>query len=63
MDHKTVLNKLLADACPFELDVNGDPDVRTFIIETHCVSHKITARLVSTVDEIQYEILGMEYND
>lgn len=57
MNHTEALNLLLANSCRVD---HGEDDLRTFVFDLHCVEAKITARLVSTVDSIQYEIINVE---
>lgn len=61
MTHTQVLNLILAHACPQDYD--NVRDVHIFRIETHCTEWLIEARLVSTVREIQYEIVSIKIVD
>lgn len=61
MDHEYALNHLLANACPTW--VSDDGDIRQFTFDIHCVEAVITAKLVSTVDSIQYEIISIDMED
>lgn len=56
LDHTTVLNLLLSHACPVD-DRTGD--TRTFRIDLHCKEVEVEARLVSTFQTIQYEIVAV----
>ena len=57
MNHAAVLNAMLANNCPSD---DLSTDVRTFYFEGHCVEFTITARMLSVVPEITYEILSFE---
>jgi hypothetical protein len=73
MNHTDTLNLLLANACPANVtrgdgspifnpgtDKKMSDDLYTFNLDLHCVNAVITARLVSTVETIQYEIVSCE---
>ena len=59
MNHVDVLNEMLANNCPSD---NLSSDIRTFYFEGHCVEYKITAKLLSIVPTITYEIISFEMN-
>lgn len=56
MPDKLDLNLILSHACP-----NGGHDdatgISTFIVETHCIEWTITAKLLTVLPTITYEIL------
>ena len=56
MNHTDALNLILSNACPMR--VEGDE--YTFHVELHCAIAVVNARLISTKDTIQYEILSVE---
>lgn len=58
MDHYDVLNAILANDCPRSTENDGL--IKTFEFELHCVTVRIKAELISTVDTIQYKILEFE---
>lgn len=55
MTHTEALNLILAHACPQA----NDDDVSTFVFDLHCQEVTVKARLVSTFQTIQYEILSV----
>ena len=59
MNHTKVLNAMMANNCPSD---NLSSDIRTFYFEGHCVEFKITAKLLSIVPTITYEIISFEMN-
>lgn len=58
MDHYDVLNAMLAENCP--TDKSEDGMVSDFEFEGCCITFRIKAELISTVDTIQYKILKFE---
>jgi hypothetical protein len=58
MEHRDVLNAMLAENCPTEKSDDGL--ISDFEFEGCCVSYRIKAELISTVDTIQYTILEFE---
>lgn len=56
MTHEEALNLMLANSC-HNTNLDGN-DV--FIFEGHCLMFRITAKLISTLDTIQYEIINLE---
>lgn len=58
MTHEEALNLILAQSCHNGPDEN---DVRTFHITLHCVEMQVKAKLASTVDTIQYEIVDVTF--
>lgn len=56
MTHTEALNLLLAHACPS----HNDGDLSFFTIDLHCQSFEVVARLVSTLNTIQYEIVSVK---
>lgn len=58
MEHYDVLNAILSEDCPREIMEDGLVRIHEF--ELHCMTVRITAKLISTVDTIQYEILDFE---
>lgn len=57
MNHVDVLNEMLANNCPSD-DLSSD--IRTFYFEGHCSEYKITAKLLTVVPTIAYEIISFE---
>jgi hypothetical protein len=55
--HIEALDLILANACPADLLADG---VRTFHLQLHCREVEVKAKLISTVDRIQYEILDVK---
>lgn len=60
LTHYEVLNQLLANACPAQLDVDGVDGVNLYHVELHCAQFAIKASLKSTWNEIQYDIHSIE---
>lgn len=58
MDHTTALNLILANCCP----VRRVADTDVFILEGHCMDFTVYAKLVSTKDSIQYEIIKVDWS-
>lgn len=58
MNHYDVLNAMLAENCP--TDKSEDGLINDFEFEGCCVSFRIKAELISTVNTIQYKILEFE---
>ena len=56
MNHVDALNLILANACPSEV---LDDDIKVFILELHCGEAEVRARLISTMNTIQYEVLSV----
>ncbi len=57
MNHTEVLNAMLANSCSSD---NLSSDIWTFYFEGHCIEYKITAKLLSVVPTITYEIISFE---
>jgi hypothetical protein len=58
LDHYDVLNAMLAENCP--TDKSDDGLISDFEFEGCCVSFRIKAELISTVDTIQWKIIEFE---
>jgi len=56
MNHEQALNMMLANSC-HNTDAEGN-DI--FMLEGHCLTFRVTARLVSTLETIQYDIVNVE---
>lgn len=58
MTPESVMNQILYCACPADQLPDG---TRIFLIETHCVSWEIKAKLVSNItEEPNHKIISME---
>lgn len=53
-----VINEMLANACPREKVGN----LSVFEFDLHCATVRITAELISTYKEIQYNVISVEIN-
>lgn len=59
MTHTDALNLILANCCSNPAPHKGE-DVLMFDIELHCMQVTVYAKLVSTMNAIQYEIVSLE---
>lgn len=61
--HYELMNLLLAHNCPSNASNDPTDDHAVFTIELHCVTFEVTARLTSTVNTIQYEIIDYKIKE
>ena len=60
MTHTEALDLILANTCPSDAPRG---DVLTFDLDLHCTVARVQARLLSTMNTIQYEIVSVEILD
>lgn len=60
MNHETAFNLLLANCCPKGSVGPAADNIDVYEFDLHCRTARVTAKLVSTVNTIQFEIISVE---